>query len=317
MLILSGHHNRVHTLAFAPDGQTLASVAARSNRIHVWDLTRGDLAAHAEHLRHVSSLAFAPGNRRILAFADTVGSVRLWDLDTNKERHLGTVAPTPGQHVALAFSPDGVYLAATGVHESARDGTVYWLPRSGIAVWAWDPAREGAVLDPLFLTCRGFLTSLAFAPDGRTVAAGSLDRKVYLWDVEREDPRAVLVHGGKVHHLAYDPTGRTLAAAAVGGLVKVWNADTGKKRGTLKGQAKLVHALCYAPDGRTLATAAGDGSVRFWDVLSQDTCKPLRAFDWGVGPVHSVAFAPDGMRAAAGGACDIIVWDIDDWGATV
>jgi WD40 repeat protein len=129
--------------------------------------------------------------------------------------------------------------------------------------------------------------------------------------VEHEDPRAVLVHGGKVHYLAYDPTGRTLAAAAVGGLVKVWEADTGKKRSTLKGQARFVHAVCYSPDGRTLATAAGDGSVRFWDV---GTCRQLRAFDWGVGPVESVTFAPDGMRAAAGGARDIIVWDIDDWG---
>jgi len=314
MLILSGHHTRVHTLAFAPDGQTLASVAARSRRIRVWDLVRGELEAHAEHSRRVSSLAFAPGRRRVLAFADTVGDVRLWDLDTNRERHLGAVAPTPGQAVELAFSPDGASLAATGVHESARDAAVYWLARSGVAVWSWDPAREGAVLDPLFLSCRSFLTSLAFAPDCRTVAAGSLDRNVYLWEVGREDPRAVLVHGGKVHHLAYDPSGHALAAAAVGGLVKVWDAATGQKQHTLKGQAKFVHALCYAPDGRTLATAAGDGRVRFWDA---DTGKPLRAFDWGVGPVHSVAFAPDGMRAAAGGACDIIVWDIDDWGTPV
>jgi WD40 repeat protein len=313
MLILGGHQNRVHALAFAPQGRMLASVDGRGQRVRLWDLDRGEVAAHIDSARRVRSLAFAPGDHFALVFADTLGNVHLWDLDADRERRFDAVTPcSGGRAVELSFSPDGSLLAAIGVHEAARDARVFWLPLGSVAVWPRDQFLQGAMPNPYFLNCRTALTCLALAPDNRTVAAGSLDRNVYLWDLESETPRAVLVHGSKVHHLAYDPEGRTLAAADVSGLVKVWDAESGKKRNTLKGQGKLVHGICYSPDGRTLATASGagdsDGRVCFWDV---ETARPQRAFDWGIGAVHCVAFAPDGMRAAAGGERDIVVWDLD------
>ncbi len=61
---------------------------------------------------------------------------------------------------------------------------------------------------------------------------------------------------------------------------------------------------------RRWRSAQGDGKVRFWDVESGQL---RRAFDWGIGEVKSVVFSPDGMRAAAGGEGQILVWDIDGW----
>jgi len=71
-----------------------------------------------------------------------------------------------------------------------------------------------------------------------------------------------------------------------------------------------LHALSFSPDGHSLASAGLDGKVRFWDV---NTGWQRDGFDWGIGEVHSVAFASDGMRAAAGGENAIVLWDIDSW----
>jgi WD40 repeat protein len=306
MLILSGHRGRVHTLAFSPDGVRLASVAGHDSRVWLWDLATARTLAHAPHERRVVSLAFAPGERKTLAFADSSGTVRLWDPDSGKLRSAGRVYPAPSQAVKVAFSPSGDLLAATGAQETHRD-RYWWQQHYGLTVWEWESDSGGEILARPLRP----LTSLAFSPDGSMVAAGSLDRTVYLWDVEKRRQRGNLNHGRKVHFLTYSPDGRTLASATPDGLVKVWDAETGRGRTTLKGHVDHLHAMAYSPDGCTLVTAAGDGNVRFWDV---DTGRPRHAFDWGVGAVHSVAFSPDGMRAAAGGDQDIVVWDIDDWG---
>jgi WD40 repeat protein len=131
---------------------------------------------------------------------------------------------------------------------------------------------------------------------------------VSVWDVYTHQRVFHLVQGQKVHYLAFSPDGGTLAAGNPQGLVKIWDMTTGRKHNTLKGQATPLRALCYSPNGKTIITAGGEGIVTFWDVQSG---KERTSFDWGIGEVFSVSFAPDGMRAAAGGSGQVVIWDID------
>ena len=185
MLILSGHHSRVHTLAFAPDGRRWprwppAAIAS----------TSGTWPAANWRPRRAHSPRRAP-------WPSPPATAESWPLPTASAACVSGIS-TPTRNATSApcarsvstLSWPSVPMRLPGRHRrprvgAGRDGVLaaaQWGRRLGL-----DP-REGAVLHPLFLTCRGFLTSLAFAPDGRTIAAGSLDRNVYLWDVEREDP---------------------------------------------------------------------------------------------------------------------------------
>jgi WD40 repeat protein len=297
MLILEGHRGKVHSLAFAPDGRTLASAAGRSRAVQLWDLEAGKVRTElGGHTHRVVALACAAHPKPVLASGDSSGRIKLRRPDDGKpaardieQAHVPWVGD-----LRLAFTPDGETLALCG-------------RPVGVAVWAPWGERRGRWHD----TGQGYVSCLAFSPDGRTLATGSHDWSVKLWALPGIKPAGGLCHGRTVHHLTFSPDGRTLASAGMNGLVKLWDAETGRKRTTLKGQSRELHGICYSPDGRTLATAAGDGAVRFWDV---ETGKCRRAFDWGVGACHSVAFAPDGLRAAAAGEGRIVVWDIDDWG---
>jgi WD40 repeat protein len=300
VLILSGHHGKVHTLAFSPDGLTLASVAGRGHEIWLWDLLSGMVKAKAPHGRRIVSLAFSPRPEPMLACADSAGQISLWYRTTGEETRFASVNPFANHPVQVVFSPEGNLLAA-GSYCSDLHGNSQII--------TWDCGS--GVCEKFHCFRRALLTSIAFAPDNRALISGGVDGWCHLWEEggSKEVPSR-LQHGQTIHFVAYAPDGSTFVTAGQRGLIKAWDARTCQKRTTLKGQGKHLHGIAYSPDSATLATASGDGKVRFWDVASG---RLRRAFDWGVGQIHSIAFAPDGLRAAAGGDNDILIWDIDEW----
>jgi RNA polymerase sigma factor (sigma-70 family) len=200
--------------------------------------------------------------------------------------------------LALAFSPDGKRVAQGHMLE-------------GHPITLAD-ASSGQALAELTGATKN-VCSLAFAPDGKTLA--SAGDTVRLWDLttnkelrefKSEGPRE---HG--VYSIAFSPDGKKLASAEGSDrTVKVWEVATGKELATFKGHTQYAIAVAFSPDGKTVASGGGEGNVKLWDLATGKERATLKGTTAGF---HSLAFSPDGKTlASAGYGKDqtVRLWDV-------
>jgi WD40 repeat protein len=292
--------SEVRSVAFAPDGQTLASIPSlEDNTVRLWDVASGDLLHTLEgHTGSVSSVAFAPDGKA-LASGSGDDTVRLWDVASGELLH--TLEGHTYMVNSVAFAPDGQTIAT-----ASYDDTVQ----------LWD-VENGELLH----TLEGhtyMVNSVAFAPDGQTIASASDDHTVRLWDVASGELLHTLEgHTYMVNSVAFAPDGQTLASRgystfASGGdaTVRLWDAENGELLHTLDGHTNGVRSVAFAPDGKALASGSGDDTVRLWDVASGDL---LHTLDDHTRGVSSVAFAPDGETLASASNDETVrLWDAEN-----
>ncbi|MDB9539894.1 30S ribosomal protein S6 [Anabaenopsis arnoldii] len=199
---LTGHSGSVCSVAFSPDGRTLASASWRT--IQLWDVaTQEEIATLTRHSYGVLSVAFSPDGRTLASGSDD-GTIKLWDVAT--QGSIATLTGHSGSVRSVAFSPDGRTLAS-----GSRDETIK----------LWDVATQGSIAT---LTGHSnWVRSVAFSPDGRTLASGSDDETIKLWDVATQGSIATLTgHSYGVWSVAFSPDGRTLASGSEDSTIKIW-----------------------------------------------------------------------------------------------
>ena len=274
----SGHTNWVRSLAFSPNGRTIAS-GSGGGTIRLWDVATGTYRRTlAGHTGWVSSVAFSPDGNT-LASGSSDKTIRLWNVDT------GTHTRTLKGHTtfvrSVSFSPDGQTLASGSSDKTIR----LW----NVATGTYRRTLAGHT---------GWVSSVAFSPDGNTLASGSSDKTIRLWNVDTgTHTRTLAGHTDWVNSVAFSPDGNMLASGSWNGTIRLWNVATGTHNRTLKGHTNFVRSVAFSPDGQMLASGSGDKTIRLWNL---HTGKCQRTLTGHKGWVSVVAFSPDGNTLASG-----------------
>ncbi len=199
--------------------------------------------------------------------------------------------------LALAFSPDGTELAASGYHE----------------ITIWNPA-DGALLRRIKHIAQQ-TQALSFSPDGGLLAAGGgVPGRV--GEVKLIDPKnaSILRTLGAttdfVLALAFSPDGQRLATGGADNAIRLYDVASGKEERRIEQHADWVIGLAFSPDGRQIASASRDKSVRLFDSKSGELEETYTGHSQGV---SAVAFSRDGEFVFSGGNDkEIQVWQTKD-----
>ncbi|OKH49391.1 nSTAND1 domain-containing NTPase [Scytonema sp. HK-05] len=151
--------------------------------------------------------------------------------------------------------------------------------------------------------------SIAFSRDGKTIASGSYDNTIKLWDVVTGKQIITLNgHSGQVNSVEFSRDGKTLASGSYDNTIKLWDVVTGKKLKTLNGHSGAVTSVAFSPDGKTIASGSSDNTIKLWDVALGKQFKTLNGH---TNHILSVVFSPDGKTIASGSSDNTIkLWDV-------
>ena len=294
-LSITGHTSGVYAIAFSPDGKTLAS--GSWEQILLWDtptstheatLFVGDWASNA-------SLVFSPDGNTL---ASEGGSeIHLWDVSSRTHsatiRGYGQTISSYVRHRSIAFSPDGRFLA-----RSAGNSVQLWY-----AGRTYKTALTGHT---------DGISSIAFSLDSQTLASGSADNTVRLWDVETDTHKATFTgHTDIVVSVAFSPDGSLLASGSDDNTIILWDVDTGEPKTTFIAHTNGINDVAFSPDGKTLASCGyrDDTTVKLWDVK---TGAPKTTFFGHTYGITEIAFSPDGQTLASCGWDGIVLlWDLN------
>jgi WD40 repeat protein len=163
----------------------------------------------------------------------------------------------------------------------------------------------------------GAVTAIALSPNGRTIASGSIDKTIKLWDLPSGDllhtfgGRSLWFgngHAGCITALAFTPDGQCLISASDDGTVKLWYLPELALEATLTGQGWGISAIALSPNAQLLASGGGDGRIQIWDL---DHREPLGMLTRHQSQISSLVCSSDGqLLVSSSHDGNICLWEL-------
>jgi WD40 repeat protein len=328
---LKGHSDFVSSAAFSLDGKTLAA-GSRDGTVRLWDVSTGGLRTLKGHSGTARSVAFSPDGK-VLASGGVDGTVKLWEVSTVRElRSLKQGHDRPDSVAEVVFSPDGKILASGGSYSStiklwdvekgaelqtitgfgsyiafSTDSKTLAFGEGG-TVRLWNISTD-ADLPPLKIHPEGgLIESLAFSPDGKTLASassgrGDSERIVKLWDFSSGRELHTL-KGLHAHSIAFSSDGRMLAGGRWNGNLAIWDVQSGTELRTLTGGYAYINSIAFSPNNKYLVVGTSDSTLKIWDVMSGNQLATVIPLDQS----DSLVVTPDGLFDGPPAAWNRILW---------
>ena len=281
----------VTSLAFSPDGGTLAAGAGRVVRL--WDVASGENTATLEgHDGGIWSVAFSPDGSMLASSSGAM--VNLWDVTARRN-----TATLEGHGGTVMF-----------LHGGATLGVLDW---NG-ALMLWDIASTP--IRSLFQVHLGGgenvsfpATYMDFTSDDATLAAG-WGTTIELWDVVEGTLLTALDNETNIASVAFSPDDAILAVGSRG-VIKLWDVAAGGIGATLKGPSDWPYYLVFSPDGTTLA-AGSSKTITLWDMATGTELASVDHFN----EVHPVGFSPDGATLLVSSWDAILLLEVSTQGVS-
>lgn len=313
-IVLKGHSDSVWDVAFSHDGKSIAT-ASTDMSIKLWNAADGRIKITLYgHVETVWSVAFSPDDK-VLVSGSEDQTIRLWDALRG-----GLIQAIPNETRALcvAFSADGKTIAATRSPRNMQENAT--APDAMIVLFDRSTFQEvGRLIGPI-----DSIRSVAFSPDGKTIAAAGLDRTITLWDsttrswratlhgpvAQGHEDMAVMSHSGSIRAAAYSPDGRFIASGGDDSIVKLWDLSTRDEHYVFRGHTGAVRCTAISPDGKLIASAGDDRVIRLWNA---ETGEPAGVLKGHTATVRALAFQPGStplLLASAGDDATARLWDV-------
>jgi WD40 repeat protein len=257
------------SVAVSDNGEIAA--ISENGGIRIWSIESGQEAQEITGLDGKAYVIALSADASLLAFFDLDFSIEIWDLPSRSRLF------TLGDNVmTFAFSPDSLLLASGHSDQLVR----IWDMQTGNLLQTL-PGHTGAI------------DSVAFSPNGSTLASGEVNTgfKIILWDVESgEEILSLEGHTDNVYALAFSPDGNYVASASGDRTIKIWDLSTGIVMQTFRGHTDRIYSVVFSPDGTLLASGSSDRTVRIWDPISGEALQILRGGDY----MNALSFSKEG-----------------------
>ena len=321
---------RVHSLAFSPDGRLLLSATGRDagpreDVAKLWDLTTGRvLHTLSGHSDEITSVAFSSDGGKVLTTSRDK-TIKIWDTTTGQ--------------LLRTISEEGIVETAVFSRDRARILAAVSVATSHISeVLTLRDAASGKSLQ----TFKGYtlpVNSVELSPNGKKLLSGSDDNVTRFWDMESGGVLNTISDSGDLTRFARDggqvlsrnsdtiqlwASGRVVrtfkgkskaiesftlstdgARIVSGGFgfdsyLELWDLGSGNLLRSLQGHANTIDSVAFSPDGHRMLSADINGPVKIWDTFTGRLAYSFEPFgDWGV---RSSTFSSDGKLALLGGS---------------